>query len=121
MGIDLLRGSSTGYYYGILEGKRVGGPLPANISHLTNEVKNTLLQRCGKVNSGLRVPVKHKFSHLSEIKVKSISAVIVMEMKDRSMTEVESRWLETDREQKIYPHAGFFFLKLCCTSKATHE
>lgn len=107
MGIDLLSGSSTGYHYGILEGKRVGGSLPANISHLTNEVKNTQLRRCGKVNSGLQVPVKHKFSHLSEIKVKSISAVTITEMTDRSMTEVESRRHETDTEQKIYPHAGF--------------
>lgn len=107
MGIDLLSGSSTGYHYGILEGKRVGGSQPANTSHLTNEVKNTLLRRCGKVNSGLRLPVKHKFSHLSEIKVKSISAVTVMEMKGQSMTEVESQQHETDTEQKRYPHTVF--------------
>lgn len=47
MGIDPLSGSSTGERYRTLEGKRVGGSLAAHISHLTNEVKNTLC--CGGV------------------------------------------------------------------------
>lgn len=71
MGIDLLSGSSTGYT--LWDPRREESGRLSSRTNLTPHKwgeKHTLLWRCGKVNSGLWLPVKHKISHLSEIKVR---------------------------------------------------